>query len=388
MQQQELFNFDAPVSLEDVFEAYYNCRRHKRGTLNALAFEIDYEEKLIQLWHEINNHSYRPGRSIAFVVTKPVKREVFAADFRDRVVHHLIIKKLNPFFEKIFSRASCSCRVGKGTHYAVEGVKHYLKKFAENGGCYVLKMDIQAFFMSIDCRLLFQRLVLFIRRFYARSDRNLITELVKKIVLARPQDCCIRKGASRNWHDLPHHKSLFFAARGFGMPIGNLTSQVFANFYLNLLDRFCENLPVGYVRYVDDFVLFHQNPRFLSRIRQKTKIFLKKRVHLILHPFKFFLQHFSKGFDFIGVRFKGFQVYPGRRLRRSFLHKMHYFGTLAAPLIEIKIKKMSFVFNSYFGFLKHTESYVLRLRGLLKLGNYRFLFNVYCACRKCLLKIA
>lgn len=127
MQQQELFNFDAPVSLEDVFEAYYNCRRHKRGTLNALAFEIDYEEKLIQLWHEINNHSYRPGRSIAFVVKKPVKREVFAADFRDRVVHHLIIKKLNPFFEKIFSRASCSCRVGKGTHYAVEGVKHYLK---------------------------------------------------------------------------------------------------------------------------------------------------------------------------------------------------------------------------------------------------------------------
>lgn len=369
MQQQELFRFDASVSLEDVFEAYYECRRHKRGTLNALAFELNYEENLIRLWREINKHAYKPGRSIAFVVKRPVKREVFAADFRDRVVHHLIIKKLNPFFEKIFSPASCSCREGKGTLYAVKGAQYFLKKFKEEcGGCYVLKMDIQAFFMSIDCRLLFQRLALFIRRYYAAPDRDLILELVKKTVLSRPQDCCVRKGSPGNWKDLPPFKSLFHAPLGQGMPIGNLTSQVFANFYLNLLDRFMRRFPVGYVRYVDDFTLFHPDKRLLMDIRRKTRVFLKKRLHLTLHPKKVFLQHYSKGFDFIGTRFKGTGLYPGRRLKRSFLNKMYYYGSLPAPLKKETVCKIGTVVNSYFGFLKHTRSYGLRLKGFLKLG--------------------
>jgi len=97
----------------------FECRKNKRNTANAIAFEIDYESKLIQLCNEINNGTYQIGRSIAFIVNKPVKREIFAADFRDRIVHHLIINKLNHLFEKEFINDSFGCRINKGTHFVI-----------------------------------------------------------------------------------------------------------------------------------------------------------------------------------------------------------------------------------------------------------------------------
>ena len=98
------------IELADLFEAYSDCRRNKRNTMNALSFELDYEHELITLWEDINTGRYQPGRSIAFIVEKPVKREIFAADFRDRVVHHLVINKLNPFFEASFIYDSYAAR--------------------------------------------------------------------------------------------------------------------------------------------------------------------------------------------------------------------------------------------------------------------------------------
>jgi RNA-directed DNA polymerase len=114
-------------TLVEVFEAYFSCRSNKRNTINALAFELDYESNLIQLWNELNDGSYQPGKSIAFIVHKPVQREIFAADFRDRVVHHLIINKLNPFFEKEFIQDSYACRVGKGTHYGISRANKFIR---------------------------------------------------------------------------------------------------------------------------------------------------------------------------------------------------------------------------------------------------------------------
>ena len=113
-------------SLEAIFEAYFSCRSNKRNTINALAFELDYESNLIQLWNELNDGSYQPGKSIAFIVHKPVQREIFAADFRDRVVHHLIINKLNPLFEKEFIQDSYACRVGKGTHHGISRANKFI----------------------------------------------------------------------------------------------------------------------------------------------------------------------------------------------------------------------------------------------------------------------
>jgi hypothetical protein len=137
--------------LSELFQAYYDCRSNKRNTANALAFEMNYESNLFQLHEEINNGTYTPGRSIAFVVEKPVKREIFAADFKDRVVHHLIINKLNPLFEKQFIYDSYSCRVNKGTHFGIGRVTRFIRQCSQNHQlpCYILKFGIM-FISPVD----------------------------------------------------------------------------------------------------------------------------------------------------------------------------------------------------------------------------------------------
>ena len=160
MEQYELFaetmsDSEAPVALEEVFAAYYECRRCKRRTVNALAFELNFEREVVRLWREINSGTYKIGRSISFIVKYPVQREIFAADFRDRIVHHLVISKINPLFEKEFIAASYSCRSGKGTLYGVRDVRAMINDCAVGtGSCYVLRLDIRSFFMSIDKRIL------------------------------------------------------------------------------------------------------------------------------------------------------------------------------------------------------------------------------------------
>jgi RNA-directed DNA polymerase len=155
MQQLSLCESSSPtnakIQLKELFEAYYSCRHNKRNTANALAFEIDYESNLIQLCTEINNGTYQIGRSIAFIVDKPVKREIFAADFRDRIVHHLIINQLNPLFEKEFIHDSYGCRINKGTHFGIKRVDTFIRKCSKNytQDCYVLKLDIQGLAIKI-----------------------------------------------------------------------------------------------------------------------------------------------------------------------------------------------------------------------------------------------
>ncbi len=136
--------------------------------MNALSFELDYEHELVALCDEINNGTYQLGRSIAFVIDKPVKREIFAASFRDRVVHHLIINKLNPLFEKAFIYDSYACRKGRGVHFGIQRLDRFIRRCSRNytTDCYVLKMDIQGFFMAINRRILWSMLRDFITANY------------------------------------------------------------------------------------------------------------------------------------------------------------------------------------------------------------------------------
>ncbi len=388
MEQGELFNFDQPITLDEVFEAYFECRKHKRGTLNALAFELDFESNLIKLWQEINNKTYQIGRSIAFIVNKPVKREIFAADFRDRIVHHLIIRKLEQYFEHIFSPNSCSCRKGKGTLYAVRKTREAIIRQSARcvNGCYVLKLDIQAFFMSVDCQLLYQKLKAFVHRYYVGGDKNLLLWLIQLVVLNRPQQNCIRKGKKLNWADLPPHKSLFYAQKFNGMPIGNLTSQIFANFYLNEFDSYIESFKaVDYIRYVDDFVVIHPSRNGLKRLIKKARDFLKNRLKLILHPKKVYLQHYKKGFNFIGVRFKGNNILSGLRLKSQFLSKVREMNEKKGHLTTKRAEDIRSFFNSYCGYLRHLNGYQLRLKAwrLLKYDLRRYFSyrnNCLCVC--------
>ena len=139
-------NLPEGFSLEAVFAAYFSCRSNKRNTINALVFELDYESNLIQLWKELNDGSYQPGKSIAFIVHKPVQREIFAADFRDRVVHHLIINKLNHLFEKEFIYDSFGCRINKGTHFGINRVDTFIRKCSKNVSVLGITSSIRSYY--------------------------------------------------------------------------------------------------------------------------------------------------------------------------------------------------------------------------------------------------
>lgn len=366
MKQFELFSKNEPmrpqIDIGDVFEAYYECRKNKRRTLNALQFELQFEKKLIRLWRDINSGHYKIGHSIAFMVKKPVLREIFAADFRDRVVHHLIIDKLNPLFEQVFNPHSYSCRKGKGTLFGVKDVASQMKACSENytKDCYVLKMDIKSFFMSIDKDILCQKLYRFISENYHAPDRKIVLSLVKKVVYNQPENGCRIKGKISDWNGLPCEKSLFWSEKERGLAIGNLTSQIFANFYLTPLDNFIQQ-ELGfefYGRYVDDFVIFDKNPERLKKARLQIENFLKTKLGLTLHPKKVYLQHVSHGVRFIGAVILPYRIYIGKRTKHNLAAKIH----ALAPLMNTpqKIHDFCASINSYLGFMCHYSTFYLR----------------------------
>lgn len=140
------------VTVANMLEAYFDCRRSKRRTASAIVYEMDYESRIINLCGQINARTYQPGKSICFVVTRPRYREVFAASFEDRIVHHYIALRLEPLFEEIFSPRTFNCRKGKGQLYGINMLKDDIRKCSEDytKDCYIMKLDLKGFFMSID----------------------------------------------------------------------------------------------------------------------------------------------------------------------------------------------------------------------------------------------
>ena len=354
------------IELEEVFEAYFNCRSNKRNTANAIAFEVDYEHNLVQLCEEINNGTYEIGRSIAFIVDKPVKREIFAADFRDRVVHHLIIGKLNHLFEKQFINDSYSCRVSKGTHYGIGRINKFIHQCSGNytKDCYILKLDLQGFFMSINKNILFEKLEYFIRQKYHSADIELIIELCKKTIFNNPPQSCIIKGQRIDWDDLPVTKSLFHSKSNCGLPIGNLTSQVFANFYLDSFDHYIKHdLKIRYYgRYVDDFVIVHENKKYLRELIPILSNFPLSTLHLVIHPKKIYLQHYSKGVKFLGTVILPNRIYIANRTKGNFYNAIENQNKIARNHKPDKEEQKAFIssMNSYLGIMKHYRTYKLR----------------------------
>ena len=376
MQQLSLFDVlsdEKPaIELSELFEAYFNCRSNKRNTLNALAFEVDYEARLLKLQSEINSSIYQPGKSIAFIVNKPVKREIFAADFRDRVVHHLVINKLNPLFEKSFIYDSYACRVGKGTHLGIKRVNRFIRQCSQNytRDCYVLKLDIRGFFMHINKTILMAELQQFIEQKYQACDKYLLLELCRKIIDYNPAENCIVKSKRREWHGLPRDKSLFHSSIDCGLPIGNLSSQVFANFYMNTFDHFIKHdLGIHYYgRYVDDFILVHRDKAYLKSLVPLIRNRLHDRLQLSLHPKKIYLQHYSKGVQFLGAIIKPNRIYIANRTKGNFHDAIAKQNALVKDRKPTKEQQDVFLssMNSYLGIMKHYKTHKLRKMMLFK----------------------
>ena len=354
------------IPLVDLFKAYYSCRKNKRSTINALAFELNLEEELIQLKEELESGRYTISNSIAFVVDKPVKREIFAANFRDRVVHHFLIQKMNAVFEKHFIYDSYACRKAKGTHFGIGRVDGFIRKCSKNytQDCYVLKLDIKGFFMHINKTILYTKIETLFTSKYKGADKQLYLNLCKIILFNEPVNNAIIKGNLNNWDNLPKDKSLFAAKPGYGLPIGNLTSQVFANVYMSSLDHFVKHeLGIRYYgRYVDDFVLVHTNKAYLKSLIPIISKFLKTELHLKLHPKKIYLQHYSKGVSYIGGFIKPNRIYVSKRTKGNFYEAIHKQNKLIENATNpSKAEKLLFLstMNSYLGILRHFKSYKL-----------------------------
>ena len=298
------------VSLEDVFTAYFDCRRRKRGSYNALAFEYDYERKCVDLWKAINAGTYRPERSIVFIVTHPVTREVFAPSFESRVVDHMIASKIEPLFEKQFIEDNYATRKDKGTLYGINRIYEHIRECSANytQDCYIMKLDIRSFFMSLPKHMVHRKMEKFIIDNYHEKDLPALLFMLRSILLDNPEQHCVRRCPRSKWKNLPPDKSLFNSDGKHGLPIGRLTSQLSAAFTLDPLDHLItEDWGMKYYgRYVDDMVLIDRSEEKLLEIKQRISSWLSER-GMILHPKKMYLQHYKKGVNFIGGR-----IMPGR----------------------------------------------------------------------------
>lgn len=203
------------VTTEWLLDAYFDCRHSKRRTASAVVYEMDYESRLIALRDRINNRTYQPGKSICFVVTRPRYREVFAASFEDRIVHHYIALRLTPLFEEIFSERTFNCRKGKGQLYGINTLKEDIRQCSNNYtvDCHIMKLDLKGFFMSIDKKLLAEMVDRFIVGYYNGEDIDDLRYLCRVVILHRPEKNCERHSPLSYWDKLDKNKSLFTMVR-------------------------------------------------------------------------------------------------------------------------------------------------------------------------------
>lgn len=311
-------------TFENLLRAYKDCRKNKGTSLNHLVFFSGLEYDLVKLEDELVTRRYRPGRSIAFVVVKPKVREIFAAEFRDRVVHHLLYNYLSPIFERFFIYDSWACRKGKGTHHAVERVNYFLVAATtlETPKHYFLQMDIKSFFMSIDKSTLYRLIT-------KRIKNEEILWLTRTVLFhdcARDVSPKIQSRPSL-FKVLPAGKSLFKTPRGTGLPIGNLTSQFFANIYLHELDLFVKHqLKIKYyARYVDDFIIVGETKEALDRYRCETIDFLWNKLRLQAHPKKQIIRPISDGINFLGYIIRADYILVRKRVAGEWRRKIEVY---------------------------------------------------------------
>jgi RNA-directed DNA polymerase len=302
-------------SFKNLYTAYLRCRKNKRTTDHAAKFEMNLESELLKLSDELKGHRYQPSPSVCFAISDPKLREVWAADFRDRVVHHLLVSHLEPVWERIFVFHSYACRQNKGAHKAI---RHLRKTVTPD--LFFLQADIRSFFVTIDKSILFSLIK-------KRINNPELLWLAEKIIFHDPTMSHILKGDSELLRSVPMHKSLFGKAR-IGLPIGNLTSQFFANVYLNELDQFAKHTLKcpHYFRYMDDFLLFSHSKEQLIVWRDRIKSFVETELHLKLHPKKQILQSVTKGINFCGYIVKPDYTLIRRRTVRKLKDRLWRFN--------------------------------------------------------------
>ncbi len=331
----------ADFLLEELWQAYQAARLGKRHTIDEHRFELNAMTNIINLRDSVLRRQYTPSRGVAFIVRDPVVREIVAAPFRDRIIHHFLYNLCANWWDRRFIPDSYSCRKNKGTLYGQKRLLHHIASVTNHytSSAFVIKLDIQGYFMSLKHQRLYQRVTWGLeQQFYhsklsdlkndircQSSDKNKLYNTARylwhQIIFDRPMHNIAIRGQRSDWKVLPKSKSLFNQPAGQGIVIGNLTSQLLSNIYLDQLDRFIkfELNYAHYGRYVDDFFIVVPLTKREQLLRDIPVIrdFLKHQLELTLHPNKCHAQVAEKGVPFIGaVIYPGF-IIPGKRVRRK-----------------------------------------------------------------------
>jgi retron-type reverse transcriptase len=329
--------YDSIISLENLLTSWQEFLRGKRKRKDVSGFSLKFMDNIFKLRRELINKEYRHGPYHAFKINDPKPRDIHKAKVRDRIVHHAIYRTLYPYFDNKFIYDSYSCRIDKGTHRAINRFRDLARKVSKNDTktAWILKGDIKKFFTNIDHEAL--------KGILRRTIKdNEVMWLLENVIDSFDAD----------------------SNANIGLPLGNVTSQLLINIYMNEFDQFVKReLKVKYyIRYADDFVVLHKDKQFLVDLIPKISEFLEKELKLSLHPNKLYIKTLSSGIDFLGwVNFPHHRVLRTSTKRRMFrrLLQKQTIGTI----------------NSYLGLLKHgnTHKLILNIR-----NNYYLLWGYGC----------
>ena len=315
-------DYQSIISLDNLFEAWQEFIAGKRKKRDVQQFSLSLTDNLLKLHTELKTFSYQHGGYKAFNITDPKPRNIHKAIVRDRVLHHAIYRQLYPFFDRTFIADSFSCRLNKGVHKALSRFKIFALQVSRNNTrtAWILKMDIKKFFANIDHEILLDILISHI------SDPDILL-LLRKVI------------------------DSFSVQPNKGLPLGNLTSQLFCNVYLNEFDQFVKHKLKGryYIRYADDFVLFSDNRQWLLDQMSLISEFLEQRLGLSLHPDKVCLKTLSSGVDFLG-----WVNFPRHRVLRTI--------TQRRAMKRVEVHPTNDTLQSYLGLASHGNAFDFKQR--------------------------
>lgn len=314
-------SYNSTISLENLLSAWNEFIVGKKNKKDVLEFQRNLMGNIISLHNDLINKTYRHSKYEAFNISDPKPRSIHKASVRDRLLHHAIYRVLYPYFDIKFVDGSYSCRKWKGTHRAMDTFRDFGRIVSKNNTkqCWILKCDIKKFFASIDQKVLINILK------FNKLDKEVIW-LVKQVT-----------------------DSFYSTETGKGLPLGNLTSQLLVNIYMNEFDQYVKHRlkQKYYIRYADDFVFFSYNKQELQNVLSQVQTFLENNLNLTLHPNKIHLKTLSSGVDFLG-----WVHFPKHRLLRTV--------TKRRMIKSIKDNPNKETIQSYLGLLSHGNTYKLK----------------------------
>lgn len=321
MKNKITIKYEKIISLKNFYEAWHEFLPGKKNKKDVAEFAFDLPHNILVLHSDLENKTYTHGGYKSFSINDPKPRSIHKASVRDRLLHHAVYNILYPYFDQLFIYDSYSCRNFKGTHKAIDKFKSFARKVSKNNTktCWVLKCDIKKFFASIDHKTLIEILKEYIK------DED-INRLLERII-----------------------SSFNSGKENTGLPLGNLTSQLLVNIYMNKFDQWMKHrMKVRYyVRYADDFVIFSTDKDYLWELVPKIADFLEEELKLTLHPNKLFIKTLTSGVDFLGwVHFPNYKV-----LRTS---------TKRRVLKALNESENTNSLISYSGLLKHGNQFILK----------------------------